>query len=154
LNILNFPFIDDSLFPRLSSIMSDMSKTPTSDSSDDLESTNSPLDKDGSSGARNRNQDLSGGHDEELKAPVEIGDLVDGRFKIRQVLGQGGFGAVFEVLDYKSKRPAALKVIIKFIFNLFRWLLVNFQAKPNPVLFSILYYSDYCFYLTRSVFLV
>lgn len=42
--------------------------------------------------------------------PAVPGDIVGGRFEVIRELGEGGFGAVFEVLDRKSKETYAMKV--------------------------------------------
>ncbi len=43
---------------------------------------------------------------------VQIGDVLDGRFKVESALGKGAFGAVFKVLDLENdNQPAALKVL-------------------------------------------
>lgn len=44
------------------------------------------------------------------KSPVNIGDVLKGQYEVKVMLGQGGFGAVFEVMDRKSKEQLALKV--------------------------------------------
>lgn len=38
------------------------------------------------------------------------GDIIDGRFEVIRELGEGGFGAVVEVVDRKSKGNYAMKV--------------------------------------------
>jgi hypothetical protein len=41
--------------------------------------------------------------------PLQIGTILNGRYRILSVLGQGGFGAVYRAADMTLKRPCAVK---------------------------------------------
>ena len=41
--------------------------------------------------------------------PLQIGTVLNGRYRILSVLGQGGFGAVYRAADMTLKRPCAVK---------------------------------------------
>ena len=45
----------------------------------------------------------------EISAPKAIGDTIAGRYQITQVLGRGGMGMVYRVLDQRSGQSCALK---------------------------------------------
>lgn len=46
---------------------------------------------------------------------LKPGDKVKEKYEIAKTLGAGGFGAVFEVVDGKTKERLALKVNINFL---------------------------------------
>ena len=46
-------------------------------------------------------------------AAVSIGAVVAGRYRVDGVLGEGGMGAVYDVVDVESGRPFALKVVLE-----------------------------------------
>lgn len=43
--------------------------------------------------------------------PVDVGDVIDGRYELRDRLGAGGMGYVFGGIDRRLRRPVAVKVI-------------------------------------------
>lgn len=49
-------------------------------------------------------------HDESKKP--QVGDVVDGKWKVLAKLGEGGFGAVYKVVKTSSKEEYAMKVEI------------------------------------------
>lgn len=49
--------------------------------------------------------------DATVKRPIDPGQTLDGRFQIIRLLGKGGVGEVFEVLDLGTHRRRALKVL-------------------------------------------
>ena len=58
-------------------------------------------------------------------------EIVDSRWKIVRVLGEGGFGAVYEVKDVKADpetENCAMKVI--FLFFLFKIIFDFFRSNP------------------------
>ncbi|MFD5462249.1 protein kinase [Kitasatospora sp. NPDC127059] len=42
---------------------------------------------------------------------MRVGDVLDGRYELREKLGQGGFGVVWRAQDTRMRRPVAVKVI-------------------------------------------
>ncbi|HYZ29630.1 MAG TPA: protein kinase [Thermoleophilaceae bacterium] len=46
-----------------------------------------------------------------VRRGIGIGALVGGRFRLEQELGEGGMGRVYEAVDLRYERPAAVKVI-------------------------------------------
>jgi hypothetical protein len=48
-------------------------------------------------------------HQENFSMPIAPGQIVNGRYKIIRLLGQGGFGAVYQAHDQNLDRPCALK---------------------------------------------
>jgi hypothetical protein len=44
-------------------------------------------------------------------AGLEVGDLVDGRFRLRQQLGQGAIGQVYAAYDERLKDQVAIKML-------------------------------------------
>ena len=50
--------------------------------------------------------------DDTAAALPRVGETVDGRFEIRALLGEGGMGHVFRVLDHRRGREVALKLIV------------------------------------------
>ncbi|MFJ7245364.1 protein kinase [Kitasatospora sp. NPDC098652] len=42
---------------------------------------------------------------------MRVGDVLDGRYELREKLGQGGFGVVWRAQDTRMQRPVAVKVI-------------------------------------------
>lgn len=48
-----------------------------------------------------------------MDAPaVSIGEVVAGRYRVDGVLGEGGMGAVYDVVDVETGKPFALKVVL------------------------------------------
>jgi serine/threonine-protein kinase len=41
----------------------------------------------------------------------DLGDVVDGRFELRSVLGKGGMGIVYEAFDRERSEPCAVKIL-------------------------------------------
>jgi serine/threonine protein kinase len=46
---------------------------------------------------------------EEVKMPLQTGTILNNRYRILSILGQGGFGAVYRAADMTLKRPCAVK---------------------------------------------
>jgi len=40
---------------------------------------------------------------------LKMGDILNNRYRILAILGQGGFGAVYRAADMRLKRPCAVK---------------------------------------------
>ena len=45
------------------------------------------------------------------QAPIGVGALVDGKYRVDAVIGQGGMGAVFRAWDVRLERAVAIKVV-------------------------------------------
>ena len=45
-----------------------------------------------------------------MKRGLGLGDVIADRFRLIGDIGQGGMGRVFEAVDLKHDRPAAVKV--------------------------------------------
>lgn len=43
---------------------------------------------------------------------IKTGDMINEQYKVNNYLGQGGFGAVFDVIDIQTNELYALKVTI------------------------------------------
>ncbi len=52
------------------------------------------------------------GHDDEDEDVIPKGSLVAGRYRVRRLLGVGGFGAVYDAVDERKRRAVALKVLL------------------------------------------
>jgi serine/threonine protein kinase len=48
---------------------------------------------------------------EQLNATALLGRLIDGRYKVESVLGQGGMGVVFRAVQTSVQRPVAMKTL-------------------------------------------
>ena len=48
---------------------------------------------------------------EQVKANALLGQLVDGRYQVESVLGQGGMGVVFRAVQTSVQRPVAMKTL-------------------------------------------
>jgi serine/threonine protein kinase len=48
-----------------------------------------------------------------MKRGLGLGDVIAGRFRLMGDIGQGGMGRVFEAVDLKHDRPAAVKVVYR-----------------------------------------
>lgn len=44
------------------------------------------------------------------EAVLKSGDLIQGRFKIGELLGEGSFGSVFRICDMQNNETLAIKV--------------------------------------------
>lgn len=44
------------------------------------------------------------------RSPVNTGDILKSQYEVRQKLGEGGFGAVYEIYDRKRNQEMAIKV--------------------------------------------
>lgn len=44
-------------------------------------------------------------------APISVGAIVDGKYRVDAIIGQGGMGAVFRAWDLRLERPVAIKVV-------------------------------------------
>jgi len=42
---------------------------------------------------------------------ADVGDVLDGRYQLTQILGEGGMGTVFAAVDKKSQAPVAIKTL-------------------------------------------
>ena len=51
------------------------------------------------------------------RAGLRVGDLVGGRFRLDAELAEGGMSRVFEAVDLKYDRPAAVKVLARWLAN-------------------------------------
>lgn len=51
----------------------------------------------------------SSGRQPKIENPFQVGDLVEGRFQIEALLGEGGFGAVYSASDQSLARRVAIK---------------------------------------------
>lgn len=48
--------------------------------------------------------------DDKEPVPIKVGDVVNKKYEVKKQLGQGAFGAVFEVVDKNTNESYALKV--------------------------------------------
>ncbi len=46
-----------------------------------------------------------------MHSTIQLGTLVDGRYEVRRLVGEGGFGAVFEAFDHRERRRVAVKIL-------------------------------------------
>ena len=46
---------------------------------------------------------------------ITVGDVVGERFKLEAELAEGGMSRVYEALDLKHSRPAAIKVLARWL---------------------------------------
>lgn len=54
-------------------------------------------------------EEVAGSRDTQARV-YEVGDVIDGRFEVREILGQGGFSRVFRVLDHLEGEERAFKL--------------------------------------------
>jgi serine/threonine-protein kinase len=53
---------------------------------------------------------------------IRVGDILGGRFELVAEIGEGGMGRVYEAMDLRHDRPAAVKVLA-------RWLAEDFEFR-------------------------
>ena len=52
-----------------------------------------------------------GGRRQRHRPAIGVGAVVDGKYRVDAVIGQGGMGAVFRAWDLRLERPVAIKVV-------------------------------------------
>ncbi len=81
---------------------------------------------------RSRNETPSGelGTLVSVGGPVDVGDLVDGKYRLLRMIGEGGRGIVFEAENSRTLKHVALKVL-RPQANLTPDILVRFEREAQ-----------------------
>lgn len=54
---------------------------------------------------------------ENLPAPALVGSVLDGKYRVAQMIGHGGMGAVYEARHLGTERPVAVKVLLSALLR-------------------------------------